>query len=312
MVIPPPARSALASAVAGSYVGLAALGRRIPAAQPARHGVEVIADVVYTGDQRLDVYRPAERSGPLPVVVYFHGGGFRAMSKDTHWLMGIAFARRGYVTVVADYRLAPRHPFPAAAQDACAAWLWAVAHVAELGGDPTRMAVAGESAGANLAASVAVASAWRRPEVWAQAVYDAPVRPRAALPICGILQVSDTGRLRRAGALGALVHAVVSDVEEVYLPADRAGIDLGLADPLTVVEAGAPDAAAPPFFLAVGTRDPLLQDTERMAAALERHGIPTVARYYPRQIHAFHAFVWSRAARDCWAETFTFLADTCA
>lgn len=304
MELPLAAEHALADVVAGSYSRLAALGRRFPAADPARHGVELLADLAWPGG-RLDLWRPRARAGPLPVILYLHGGGFRAMSKDTHWLMGLAFARRGYLVLLPDYRLAPAHPFPAAAEDACRAWAWAAEQVGDYGGDPARMAVAGESAGANLAATVAVASAWARPEPWARAVFEAPHRPRAALPACGILQVSDTARFRRGRRQNALVHAVVSNVERVYLPGGD--IDAAMADPLRVVEEHAPARPPPPFFLSVGTWDPLVEDTRRMAAALERHGVPTVARYYPRELHAFQAFVWRAAARDCWAQTFGFL-----
>lgn len=298
-------------ALSQSFAGLANVGRRLPQAAPERHGLEVIRGVPYLPgggpEHQLDVYRPRDAAGPLPGVLYLHGGGFRALSKDTHWLMGIAFARRGYVVFNADYRLAPQHRYPAAAEDACTAWTWLAQNAAAYGADPARLAVAGESAGANLASVVAVASAWERPEPWARAVYDSPVRPRAAVPACGILQVSDTDRLARRRHLRPPVRAVLTDVERSYLPDDRSGLDLSLADPLCVVESVEPTRPPPPFLLPVGTWDPLLDDSRRMAAALTRRGAVGEVRYYPKEVHAFHAFVWRPQARRCWQDMFGFL-----
>src|SRR5262249_8451053 len=148
---------------------------------------------------RLDVYRPLRerRSAPWPVVLYVHGGGFRILSKDTHWMMGLAFARNGYLVFNINYRLAPRHPFPAALSDAADAYAGVARNAASFGGDLSRLVVAGESAGANLAAALAVAACYRRSEPWSRTVWDTGLVPRAALPACGILQVSDTERFSR-------------------------------------------------------------------------------------------------------------------
>src|SRR5215470_12772647 len=126
--------------VDNAFRGLSRLGRLDPRADPRRHGVEVIRDIAYlpTGrrEHTLDVYRPSERSGPLPVVLYVHGGGFRILSKETHWLMALAYARRGYVVFNINYRLAPLAPYPAAIADACAAYVWVTRHAGRFGGDP--------------------------------------------------------------------------------------------------------------------------------------------------------------------------------
>ena len=111
------ARSFLANAFFESF---AATGRMHPAAAPKRHGVELESDLAYGPDKahRLDIYRPVHRPKPWPVVFYVHGGAFHLLSKDTHWLMGLVFARFGYMVVNISYRLAPKHPFPAAIEDA--------------------------------------------------------------------------------------------------------------------------------------------------------------------------------------------------
>ncbi|WP_326539188.1 alpha/beta hydrolase [Pseudorhodoferax sp.] len=106
------------------------------------------------GPLQARIYRP-EGAGPFPTVAYFHGGGWVIGDLDTHDNMCRDICRGAQAVVVAvDYRLAPEHPFPAAALDAVAAAHWVVAHTAELGGNAT-VGVAGDSAGGNLAAVVA-------------------------------------------------------------------------------------------------------------------------------------------------------------
>lgn len=297
-------RRALANVLDGSFDAIARAGSLHPLSRPESHGLERIAGIPYGEgpDHVLDAWRPVERNGPLPVVLYLHGGGFRALSKDTHYVMAIAFARRGYLVLSANYRLSPMHKFPSAAMDACAAWVWATEHARELGGDPSRMAVAGESAGGNLTSVVALCSAWKRPEPWARAVWEAQHRPIAALPACGILQVSPVER-RVGGYFG---REVIANVADSYLPVGS-DLDCSLADPVCVVEQHPPDRTPPPFFLACGTRDPLIADSRRMAAALRGHGVPVELREYAGEVHAFHAFFWLDNSRRCWAEMHSFL-----
>jgi acetyl esterase len=287
--------------------------RHHPRARPARHGVERIDGIPYLGTglaaHTLDVYRPIEREGPLPVVLYAHGGGFRILSKDTHWLMGIAFARRGYVVLNINYRLAPTHPFPGAIEDACAALVWAMENAARFGGDPTRLVLAGESAGANLATALAIAASWPRPEPWARRVWDAGARPGAVLPACGMLQVTDVDRFLRKKRLSRFLSDRLHEVEAAYLPSTVLhGEARDLADPLVYLEhAPLPTRPLPPFFAGVGTADILLDDTRRLKVALDRLGTPCVAKYYPGEIHAFHALVWRANAKAFWRDMFAFL-----
>jgi acetyl esterase len=95
--------------------------------------------------------------GPLPVVAFFHGGGFVSLGLDSHDALCRRLAKLSGALVVAfDYRLAPEHPFPAPLEDAIAALRWLHRHAAELGGDADRLAVAGDSAGGNLAAAASL------------------------------------------------------------------------------------------------------------------------------------------------------------
>lgn len=315
-------RRAGAAVVDGFFRGASRLGRLHPHADPARHGVEVIRDVAYRDGGRtehlLDVYRPADGSGPWPAVLYVHGGGFRILSKDTHWVMALAFARRGFAVFNVSYRLAPRNRYPAAIEDVLSAYRWVVAHGAEYGADLSRLVLAGESAGANLVTAATLATTFRREEAWAREVFDLGVTPRAVVAACGILQVSDTDRFLRARRLHPFLADRLHEVCDAYLgpgfsgPGDGArGPHLDLADPLLVLESEREAARPlPPFFAPVGTWDPLVDDSRRLAAALGRRGVECEAKLYPRQLHAFHAFVLHPAARRCWADIYRFLERT--
>jgi acetyl esterase len=125
-----------------------------------------------------------------------------------------------------------------------------------------------------------------------------------------MLQVSDPARFARRKKLPRFIADRIDEVAEAYLFGhDHATpAELELADPLRVVERGdAPARPLPPFFAAVGTADPVLDDTRRLQAALDKAGIENEVHYYPREPHAFHALVFRKAARDCWKATFSFL-----
>ena len=299
--------------VDGFFRGMSRAGRLHPMASPHRHGVTVARCVSYVPDGRaehlLDVYYPTENAGrPWPVVLYVHGGGFRILSKDSHWLMGLSFARRGFVVFNINYRLAPRHRFPAAMEDACAAMTWVARNAARYGGDVSRLVLAGESAGANLVTSLTLAACYPRPEPYARPVWDLGLLPRAVLPVCGMFQVSDPARFWRRRPLSTWVRDRLREPTAAYLGPSPDPVATELADPIRVLERGdAPARPLPPFFTAVGTRDPLLDDTRRLEAALHRMDVRCEAHYFPGEVHAFHALIWRKNARRCWRHTFEFL-----
>ncbi|MGR4878129.1 alpha/beta hydrolase [Streptomyces sp. LARHCF249] len=126
------------------------------AAQPRAAQLPRVEDRTADG-VGVRLYWPRAGATGMPVVVYFHGGGFFMGNLDTHDNVARTIAARADAVVVAvDYRLAPEHPYPAAVEDASTVVRWVGEHAAELGGDPSRLAVAGDSSGGNLAALMAL------------------------------------------------------------------------------------------------------------------------------------------------------------
>jgi acetyl esterase len=296
--------------IEGAFQSMARAGRRHPRAKAAIGRLDVEYDIPYlptgSASHTLDVYRAPDLPDDAPILFYVHGGGFRILSKDTHWLMAVAFAQRGYIVFSINYRLAPRHPYPAAIEDVCDAYRWVHAHGAEYGGDPDNIVIAGESAGGNLVTALAVASCYDRPEPYARRVRELPV-PTACMPACGLLQTTDVARLRRRKPeMKRFILDRLRECEDGYVGASTAP-DFDLADPLVVLETQKPDRALPPFFAICGTKDPLLDDTRRLGVALDALGVDNEQQIYPGELHAFHAFLWRRAARQAWADTWAFL-----
>lgn len=147
----------LASAVAILMSGCTVLTafNSLTPRDPALHAGR---DIAYgPGPRRqLDVYAPLSRVGAAPVLVFFYGGGWTSGHRQDYGFAAQAFASRGFVTVVPDYRLAPQNPYPDFVQDAAQAVRWAHDHAAEYGGDPKRIVLAGHSAGGYLAIMLAM------------------------------------------------------------------------------------------------------------------------------------------------------------
>lgn len=115
------------------------------------------SDIAYGPEarQRLDVYKPNNASGDKPVVVFLYGGSWKRGKRENYRFAGQAFASRGYVTVIPDYRTYPDVQFPAFVEDSAAAVAWVRKNIARFGGDPDRIVLAGHSAGAHIAALLA-------------------------------------------------------------------------------------------------------------------------------------------------------------
>ncbi|MBI2891760.1 MAG: alpha/beta hydrolase [Nitrospirae bacterium] len=294
---------------------LAWVGYRLhPAANPRRYGVELLRDIPYldSGDpaHRLDVYRP-KSDRLLPALMYTHGGGFSVCSKETHRIFALVFASQKYVVFNINYRLGPTHRYPAALEDVCAALGWVMDHAREHGADPDRLVIAGESAGGNLTASLAYVITHRREEPFARAVFDRAPNVRAVVPIYGIHDLQDIPRYwRKPGKAEKMSFLVKRELEWcAFAYVGRDPERAPLAHPLRCFAQPPADGTRPipPFFIPVGTADPLLDDSRRLHELVQDRGAVSELHIYPGEIHGFNAMLWRPAARAKWRSLFEFL-----
>ena len=229
--------------------------------------VQALAIPGPAGDLPVRIYRPEDPTGTT--VVFFHGGGWVIGDLDSH----DGHARRlaatlGAVVLHVDYRLAPEHPFPAAYEDCAAAIEWAFEHVDELGGRADRIAVAGDSAGGNLAAAVALHCR------------DTDRRLAAQLLVYPAVDLADG--LAASGEDGFFTGE--DDwVERQYLGDDVTRV----ADPRVSPLRAESHAGLAPAVIGIGHHDPLLAQNLAYATALRAAGVPTVLREYPELVHGF-------------------------
>ena len=286
-----------------------------PDAHPARYDVVMERDVAYraTGSaaHTLDIYMPTRAPKPLPVVMYVHGGGFSMLSKETHRIFAMAYARHGYLTFLINYRLGHRNVYPAPLDDAADAMLWVHEHAPRYGGDRSRFVLAGESAGGNLVTALAVASCIRRPEPSARRVFEANIPLRAVVATYGFLDLESVAHYTEHPRLPPVLKELAAHAASSYVGIDiRAGCEAApLASPLVLLEkCEKVDRPLPPFFADVGTRDPLLGDSRRLKAAVERLGSTCELHVVPGEIHGYDAFPWREASREKWRKVHAFLA----
>jgi len=216
---------------------------------------------------------PQPAQEPPPLLVYFHGGGWVIGDLETHNdPCRFLAAHSGAAVLSVDYRLAPEHPFPAAAEDAEAAYEWAAANAERLGADPNRIAVGGDSAGANLGAVVCLLARDR----------GLPL-PTMQLLIYPVTDCGAEAPSRRTFAEGFLLTRGDMDwFEDRYLPP---GTDRN--DPrVSVLQA--PDLSGlPPAYFAIADFDPLRDEGEAYAQRLREGGVQVVLRRHPGLVHSF-------------------------
>ncbi|MEV7010901.1 alpha/beta hydrolase [Streptosporangium sp. NPDC051022] len=233
-----------------------------------RTPLPVVRDDVAAGVP-VRVYRPEEGGRPLPAIVYFHGGGWVFGSVERNDALGRDLsARNGAVVVSVDYRLAPEHPFPAAADDAWAAVEDVFARPEAYGADPARIAVCGDSAGGNLAA----VAAWRARDAGLRLVHQMLIYP--------VLDVAMDTPSYRACATGFGLGA-----DEMAWFAEQYGGDP--ADPALVPLRLADKAGLPPATVITAEYDPLRDEAETYAARLASAGVPVELRRYDGAVHGF-------------------------
>lgn len=217
------------------------------------------------------LYMPSGVDAPAPLLVFFHGGGNIRGSLATHDSTCRVLAQEGGFRVLSvDYRLAPEHPFPAAAEDAMAATVWAHANAGDLGGDPARFAVGGDSAGGNLAAVVALrARDEGGPAIGAQMLIY-PVIDHAA----------DTPS-RRTYSKGYMLDSMPF-YTRAYLP-DESARRHPHASPLHAADF----SRLPPAVLLTAGHDPLHDEDVAYGERLSAAGVRVERIDYPEMIHGF-------------------------
>ncbi|MGH3631294.1 MAG: alpha/beta hydrolase, partial [Sciscionella sp.] len=227
------------------------------------------------GEIPVRIYRP-EGTGPLPVVVFFHGGGWVIGSLETHDGSCRDLANRvGCVVVSVDYRLAPEHPFPAGLEDGLAVTRWVLAHAAELNADPTRVVVAGDSAGGNFATVIAQ-----------QLAGEGGAAPSGQLLLYPATDMSHDYPSREAFGQGYFL--------------DQASLELFVncyvTDPALVLDPRMSPllhpklAEAPPSVVVTAEYDPIRDQGNAYAEALAAAGVPVECRQFAGLVHGFLHF----------------------
>lgn len=219
------------------------------------------------------LYRTDESGGPHPLIVFFHGGGFVLGDLDTHDEACRMLCRHAGAHVLSvAYRLAPEHPFPAAAEDALAALRWAQRSARELGADPARIAVAGDSAGGNLAT------------VACMLARDAG----DPLPCLQLLIYPCTDSSRVHESRKRLAEGFFLTLEDIdFFTQTYLGKFDDLLDPRVSPLRAKALAGLPPALVATAGFDPLRDEGEAYAQALQRAGCAVEALRMPSLVHGF-------------------------
>jgi acetyl esterase/lipase len=224
------------------------------------------------GEVAARVYTP-EGQGPFPLVVYYHGGGWVIADLDTYDSSPRALSAGAKAVVVSvDYRHAPEHKFPAAHEDAFAAYKWIVENSGSLNADATRIAVAGESAGGNLAANVAIMAR--------DAKITQPIHQLLVYPVAGN-DMNTPSYIENAEAQPLSKQGMMWFVENVFASKDQT------SDPrLNLV--GRDDLQGLPAATVINAQiDPLRSEGEAYAANLKSAGIAVEQKTYPAVTHEF-------------------------
>ncbi|WP_328616677.1 alpha/beta hydrolase [Amycolatopsis sp. NBC_00355] len=224
-------------------------------------------------DVPVRVYGPADREGTVPGLVYIHGGGFILGDLDMfHASLLHLVDELGIVIVSVDYRLAPEHPFPAPVEDCYAALTWTAAKAAELGIDPERLGVGGESAGGGLAAAVALLARDRG-------------GPALRFQYLGIPELDD--RLETPSMTAYVDTPMWNRPNAVYSWTSYLGTELGGADvsPYAAPARATDLAGLPPAFVTTCQFDPLRDEGIQYAQRLLQAGVTTELHHYPGTFH---------------------------
>ncbi len=224
------------------------------------------------GQVPIRIYTP-EGEGPMPVILYIHGGGWVIADLDTYDASPRALANAAKAIVVSThYRQGPEHKFPAAHEDTLAAYQWLLKNAAKLDGDPKKIAVVGESAGGNMAANIAIAA---RDNGW-----QAPLHQVLVYPVADD-DLNSPSYVENANAK-PLNKAMIEWFVKHYLddPAKAADPRIALVDQPN-------HANLAPATIILAQIDPLRSDGEKYAEKLRAAGVPVTVQRYDGMTHEF-------------------------
>jgi len=224
------------------------------------------------GNLPARVYTPSG-AGPFPVVVYFHGGGWVIADRDVYDGGARSLSKQAQAVVVSvDYRRAPEAKFPAAWDDALAAYKWVAANAASINGDPKRLALAGESAGGNLAVATAVAARDAKVQMPSHVLAVYPVAQTGDMQTASYVDSATAKPLNKA-MIGWFVDKLLAKPEEKSDPRlDLVHADLHGLPPVTIINAQI---------------DPLREDGALLASALKKAGVKVDRKLYSGVAHEF-------------------------
>jgi acetyl esterase/lipase len=236
------------------------------------HRATPMVGIAYGDDERqkLDIYEPEGTADkPYPVLVFFHGGAWRDGERDGYGFLGRAFAARGIVTVVADYRKTPAHRFPAFVEDTASALAWVNANISRHRGDPGQMFIMGHSAGAHIAMMTALDRQWLAAK---------GLEPSIIKGVIGLAGPYDFLPLTTDSSKIALGHWP----------------DLTETQPITYARADAPS-----LLLLTGDIDTVVKprNSKALAAKMAELGGKAQLKIYPKVDHADIMMAVSRAFR---------------
>lgn len=225
------------------------------------------------GPLPLRIYAPqtSARPGPLPVLLFLHGGGFVIGDLETHDKVCRTLCHHtGMLVVAVEYRLAPEHPFPAAPDDAEAALRWVLENASSFGGDAKRVAVAGDSAGAQLA--LVAARRVRSANIRAMGL----IYPVAQHPdeTSASFRENGEGKFLTTGVIRWFIESYVAGQAEVLAHPDYALLQAGAFDTL------------PATWVATMGHDPLRDEGHALARRMASAGVAVTHRHYAEAIHA--------------------------
>ncbi len=253
----------------GAQEAQASVAPHVPQGVSAQRGLRYAS-----GDRNalFDVFAPAKASAPLPAVVWVHGGGFIAGTRSD--LSGYlqVLAARGYVAVGIDYTVAPEAQFPTPVRQTNTALAYIVANAARFNIDPQRVFLAGDSAGAQIAAQTALIIS---DPAYARRMGIAPGLPRTSLRgvvlFCGPY---DPGSLDFSGSYGGFMRTVIWSYVGTRNPGDPRVAQMSVTPHVT--------AAYPPTFISVGNADPLAPQSVGLADALRAKGVEVDALFFEK------------------------------